>query len=351
MLGMGTDFEVGNKIYSVKDNIGKISITGQKTSVGTQTAKLKSLEDFSIFETDEGEELESYENWKKVKRSMRAKDVQTLSIIVFNPPTTAHWLYKEFYDGLPSGYCGVKNNTLYIHSTYLDNGKENMTEANWREYESLRIDYELYENTSAKKRELLPPKIIKNWKEYKYKILGGFKNKAEGVVFENWSIGEFNPDKLQTYFGQDYGFSNDPTTLVEVAIDKSKKKIYAKELLYKAGLQTSQILQINKKYCGQKMIVGDSAEPRLISELALGCNIFPAKKGQGSITAGVMILQDYEIIVTPESTNLIKEFNNHVYADKGSKTYQDDFNHLIDALRYIVYYMLHGSDTGNKLRW
>ncbi len=99
------------------------------------------------------------------------------------------------------------------------------------------------------------------------------------------------------------------------------------------------------------MIVGDSAEPRLISELALGCNIFPAKKGQGSITAGVMILQDYEIIVTAESTNLIKEFNNHVYADKGSKTYQDDFNHLIDALRYIVYYMLHGSDTGNKLRW
>lgn len=351
MLGMGTDFEVGNKIYSVKDNIGKISITGQKTSVGTQTAKLKSLEDFSIFETDEGEELESYENWKKVKRSMRAKDVQTLSIIVFNPPTTAHWLYKEFYEGLPSGYCGVKNNILYIHSTYLDNGKDNMTEANWREYENLRIDYELYESTSIKKRDTLPNKVLRNWKEYKYKILGGFKNKAEGVVFENWSIGDFNPDNLQTSFGQDYGFSNDPTTLIEVAIDKTKKKIYAKELLYKAGLQTSQIAQVNKLHCGRKLIVGDSAEPRLISELAMVSNIVPSRKGQGSITAGVMLLQDYEIVVEPNSNNLVKELNNYVYADKGSKTYQDDFNHLIDALRYVVYYLLHGNKDFETLSW
>ena len=344
-LGMGQDFEVGNKIYSVKDNIGKISITGQKTSVGTQTAKLKSLEDFSIFETDEGEELESYDNWKKVKRSMRAKDVQTLSIIVFNPPTTAHWLYTEFYEGIPEGFCGVKNNILYIHSTYLDNGKENMTESNWREYEELRIDYELYNSTPEKEKDFLPNKVIKNYKEYKYKILGGFKNKAEGVVIENWTTGEFNPDDLQTYFGQDYGFSNDPTTLVEVAIDRKKKKIYAKELLYKKGLKTAQIAEINKKHCGRKLIVGDSAEPRLISELQYSSNVIPAKKGPGSITAGVMILQDYEIIVTPESVNLIKEFNNHVYADKGSKTYQDDWNHLIDALRYIVYYILNNNSS------
>lgn len=350
MLGYEPYFENANKIYSVKNGIGKISITGQKTSVGTQTAKLKSLEDFSIFETDEGEELESYENWKKVKRSMRAKDVQTLSIIVFNPPTIDHWLYEEFYQDVEEGFCGVKNNILYIHSTYLDNGQENMTDANWREYEGLRINYELYLNTKKSKREKLPYKIIRDYKEYKYKILGGFKNKADGVVFENWSIGEFNPDNLQTYFGQDYGFSNDPTTLVEVAINKKKKKIYAKELLYKAGLTTSEIGEINKLNCGNKLIVADSAEPRLITELTSWCNVVSAVKGQGSLTAGVMLLQDYEIVVSPDSKNLVKELNNHVYADKGSKTYKDTWNHLLDAIRYIVYYMTRDTDF-TPLSW
>ena len=351
MLGVQDDFEYANKIYSVKDKVGKISITGQKTSVGTQTAKLKSLEDFSIFETDEGEELESFDNWKKVKRSMRAKDVQTLSIIVFNPPTIDHWLYEEFYSDIQDGFCGIKNNILYIHSTYLDNGKENMTDSNWREYESLRVNYELYLNTSSVKRESLPRKVVRDYKEYKYKILGGFKNKADGVVIENWSYGEFNPDHLQTSFGQDYGFSNDPTTLVEVAIDRKKKKIYAKELLYKPNLKTSQIAEINKKHCGNKLIVADSAEPRLISELSSECNVIPVKKGAGSITAGVMLLQDYEIVVEESSVNLIKEFNNHIYADKGSKTYKDSWNHLIDALRYNVYYNLHGNNGYEKLRW
>lgn len=339
MLGYDHRFELANKIYSVVDGVGKISITGQKTSVGTQTAKLKSLEDFSVFETDEGEELESYDNWKKVKRSMRAKDVQTLSIIVFNPPTVDHWLYSTFYEDVVEGFNGIKNKVLYIHSTYLDNGKENMTEANWNEYEDLRKDYELYLNT--KDKHLLPKKIENNYKEYKYQILGGFRLKAEGVVIDNWSIGEFNPNNLQVSYGQDYGFSNDPTTLVEVAIDKKLNKLYVKELLYKPNLITSQIADINILNCGRSLIVADSAEPRLIDELnRLGCNIVPVKKPQGSITAGVMLMQDFEIIVDPNSHNIVKEFNNHIYADKGSKTYKDTYNHLIDAIRYNVYFHL-----------
>jgi phage terminase large subunit len=345
LLGYESNFELANKIYSVKNGIGKISITGQKTSVGTQTAKLKSLEDFSIFETDEGEELESYTNWKKVKRSMRAKDVQTLSIIVFNPPTVDHWLYSQFYEDVPEGFNGIKNKILYIHSTYLDNGKENMTDSNWYEYESLRKDYELYLNT--KEKHLLPKKIESNYKEYKHEILGGFKLKAEGVVIENWSYGNFNPDNLQVSYGQDYGFSNDPTTLVAVAIDKKLKKIYVKELLYKPNLTTSQISDVNKTHCARNLIVADSAEPRLINEInKLGCNIIPVKKPPGSISAGVMLLQDYEIVVEHKSSNIVKEFNNHIYADKGSKLYKDTYNHLIDAIRYNVYYHLSG---GNRI--
>lgn len=349
MLGMESDFVLANKIYSLKNDnqgnerVGKISITGQKTSVGTQTAKLKSLEDFSIFETDEGEELESYESWNKTKRSMRAKDVQTLSIIVFNPPTTEHWLYEQFYTDVPEGFNGVKHNTLYIHSTYLDNGKENMTEANWNEYEALRKNYQIYLDTSVDKRDLLPNKVLKDYKEYKHKILGGFKTRAEGVVITNWKHGAFNPDNLQLIYGQDFGFSSDPTTLVAVAIDKSLKKIYVKELLYKPHLTTSQIAEINKANAGNGLIVADSAEPRLIVEVKkLRVNIRAVKKGQGSISAGIMILQDYEIIVEENSFNIVKEFNNHVYADKGAKLYKDTWNHLIDAIRYAVYHSLGG---------
>lgn len=357
MLGLESDFEVGNKIYSVKpdkdgnDRVGKISITGQKTSVGTQTAKLKSLEDFSIFETDEGEELESYESWNKTKRSMRAKDVQTLSIIVFNPPTTEHWLYNQFYSDVPEGFNGIKNNILYIHSTYLDNGKENMTDANWNEYEALRASYELYMDTPVDKRDLLPNKIIKEYKEYKHKILGGFKSRAEGVVISNWKHGYFNPDNLQVFYGQDFGFSSDPTTLVAVAINKDLKRIYVKELLYKSHLTTTQIAEANKNYADRGLIIADSAEPRLIEEVKKQrVNIKPVKKPPGSISAGVMILQDYEIIVEENSSNIVKEFNNHVYADKGAKLYKDTWNHLIDAIRYAVYYKLGGGSGQSDIR-
>ena len=270
---------------------------------------------------------------------MRARDVQTLSIIIFNPPTVDHWLHSQFYEEVPSGFNGIKDKILYIHSTYLDNGKENMTESNWEEYESLREDYELYLET--KEKHLLSRKIEENYKEYKYKILGGFRLKAEGVVISNWKHGEFNPNNLQVSFGQDYGFSNDETTLVGVAIEKKLKRIYVKEYLYKPNLTTTQIADINKQYCGRALIVADSAEPRLISEISrLGCNVVAVKKPPGSISAGVMLLQDYEIIVEHNSHNIVKEFNNHIYADKGSKTYKDTYNHLIDSIRYNVYYHL-----------
>jgi phage terminase large subunit len=148
---------------------------------------------------------------------------------------------------------------------------------------------------------------------------------------------------LQTSFGQDYGFSIDPTTLVEVAIDKSKKIIYVKEHLYKARLTSSQIAEINLKHAERNLIVADSAEPRLITELAQkGCNVQPTIKGQGSINAGITKMQDFKIVVDPKSINIVKELNNYVYADKGSKLYVDNYNHAIDAIRYNVMFHLSG---------
>jgi len=179
-------------------------------------------------------------------------------------------------------------------------------------------------------------------------VLGGWLDKADGVVFTNWRFGEFNPDELQTSFGQDYGYSIDPTTLTEVAIDKKQKKIYVKECYYKTKLITSEIAILNNQYASRKLIIGDNSEGRLIDELRrLGNNIVRCDKPP--IEFGVSLMQDYELIVEPNSVNIAKELNNYIYLDKGSKLYLDAYNHAIDGIRYNAVYHL-GSSFGIDIR-
>ena len=176
-------------------------------------------------------------------------------------------------------------------------------------------------------------------------MLGGWLQRAEGVVFENWNIGEFNPNELQTSCGMDFGFSVDPDSLTEVAIDKNKKKIYLKEHIYKNGLKSHDLAKLVLDKIGNKLIIADSAEPRLIADLKhLGVNIKAVKKG--TIESGITRMQDYELIVSPESTNIAKELNNYVYADKGSKLYVDAYNHAIDGIRYNIIYHLDNPNAG-----
>lgn len=299
----------------------EIIFKGIKTSSGDQTASLKSLQGVTTWILDEAEELTDETTFDKINFSIRQKGKQNRVFLILNPATKEHWIYKKFFEqaGVQEGFTGVKGNTTYIHTTYLDN-LENLDESFLHEIELIKEH---------------------NPKKYDHVIMGGWLDKAEGVVFTNWKYGVFNPDNLQTSFGQDYGFSIDPTTLVEVAIDKKKKIIYCKEHLYKAKLTTSEIAHINKTIAGQKLIIADSAEPRLIDELIkMGCRVIPTTKGAGSISAGVAIMQDYQLIV--EGENIGKELNNYVYTDKGSKLFCDAYNHIIDAIRYNVSYNLSG---------
>ena len=319
-LNLHDDFHITkNEIINLKTG-STILFRGIKTSSGTQTANLKSLAGVTTWVLDEAEELTDENVFDKIDFSIRAKGMQNRVIMILNPTTKEHFIYKRFFlsKGVKDGFNGVNSDTTFIHTTYLDNS-ENLSESFLIRANEMKTN---------------------NSKKYNHVMLGGWLDKAEGVVFSNWSYGEFNPDNLQTTFGQDYGFSIDPTTLVEVAIDKSKKLLYVKEYLYKPKLSTSQIAHINKENANRSLIIGDSAEPRLIEELQkLGCNIKSAIKGQGSISAGVSIMQDYKIIVEENSHNIAKELNNYVYADKGSKLFVDDFNHIIDAIRYVVFYM------------
>lgn len=348
LLGLLPAFEYANHDYTLKDGRkGKISITGQKTSVGTQTAKLKSLEDYSIFETDEGEELESYESWQKVKRSMRAKDVQCLSIIVFNPPTREHWIAKEFYEGIPDGFNGIRGTVLYIHTTYLDNGRENMAEHNWLEYEELRAHYEIYQKASKELRETLPQDTIKKAKRYKYEILGAFKLRAEGVIYEDWTTGVFQRNGGSLH-GLDFG-SNDPDACVEVSVDEKAKKIYLREVFFQNNLSTGQLEATLEKLVGKgPVIIADSAGKRSIRDLwDQGFEIEKCLKKD--VAYDIKTLQGYTLVVSPESVNLMKALNNYRWAVSKAGVPNHDWSDLCDAFRYAAIYIIRGGRGGGVI--
>jgi phage terminase large subunit len=320
--------------YITKDEIiniktgSKILFKGIKTSSGTQTANLKSLAGVTTWVLDEAEELNDEDTFDKIDFSIRTKDIQNRVILILNPATKEHFIYNRFFEskGVQAGSNITKNDITYIHTTYLDN-IENLSESFLNQIEQIK------EN---------------NYNKYNHVILGGWLDKAEGVVFTNWSFGAFNPDNLQTSFGQDYGYSIDPTTLTEVAIDKTKKKIYVKECFYKTKLTTSEIYSLNREFAERKLIIGDNAEGRLIDELrSMGNNITRCDKPP--IEFGVSLMQDYEIVVEPSSQNIAKELNNYVYLDKGSRLYIDNYNHAIDAIRYNVVFHL-GKTYGIEIR-
>lgn len=303
----------------------KIIFRGIKTSSGDQTANLKSLQGITTWVVDEAEELTDEQKFDTIDLSVREKGLQNRVILILNPTTKEHFIYKRFFEdrGVQEGSNITKDNTTYIHTTYIDN-IDNLSKS--------------YIDQIAQMRERRPDK-------YKQQMLGAWLNKAEGVIFSNWTIGDFKKYSVSVW-GQDYGFAADPSTLVEVNINTSTKTIYLKECFYLPRLTTSQIAELNQKHAKDGLIVADSAEPRLITELKRHCNVKPSIKGQGSVTYGISLLQDYDLVVSPDSTNLIKELNNYCWLERKSNTPIDKYNHLIDAVRYAVGYQLQNPNRG-----
>ena len=318
--------------YITKDEIiniktgSKILFKGIKTSSGTQTANLKSLAGVTTWVLDEAEELTDEDTFDKIDFSIRSKDKDNRVVLILNPATKEHFIYQKFFEskGVEAGSNIVKGDTTYIHTTYLDN-VSNLSESFLNQIKTIK--------------ERRPDK-------YKHTILGGWLDKAEGVIFTNWSIGKFE-NVNGSVFGQDYGFSNDPSTLIETSIDKSRRIIYVRLHLYQAGLTTSELARLNKQFAQNNLIVADNAEPRLINELkSQGLNIVPTIKGADSVKYGISLLQDYDMVIDENSVDLIKELNNYCWLEKKSETPIDKYNHALDALRYAVSYQLANPNKG-----
>jgi len=188
------------------------------------------------------------------------------------------------------------------------------------------------------KIEALKSKDLDLWKVYARGITG----RIEGLIFKKWYILNegFNDKKLIGY-GIDFGFTNDPTSLIEVRMQDGE--LYVKELIYETGLTNKDIsdrmlgLGVSKG----SLIVADSAEPKSIEELRrYGWTIDGVKKGKDSVMFGINLLKGYAINVHSSSRNLIKELEQYKWkVNKNGDSLNvpiDEYNHAIDALRYLI---------------
>jgi len=189
-----------------------------------------------------------------------------------------------------------------------------------------------------------------NW----WKVYGlGEVGSLQGVVFDDWQQVDgidFAGDKLVA-IGLDWGYTNDPTAVV--AVYKRGSAILMHELIYQNGLTNQDIAdQLRKLGIGRSWpIIADSAEPKSIEEVhRLGFNIHPATKGADSIRNSIDILKRQPLLVTRESTNLIKELRNYTWdTDRTGASLGvpiDRYNHAIDAIRYVALMKLGVHNSG-----
>lgn len=182
---------------------------------------------------------------------------------------------------------------------------------------------------------------LKHKNESLWKIYGlGLQAQIEGLIFNNVQLIDEMPMSKKKFYGMDFGFTNDPTAIVEVII--TNDAIYINELCYKTEMVTRDIITELKANVEEgKRVISESADPRLIKEISnAGITITPVEKYPGSIEAGINKMLEYKICITRKSYNAIREFKNYTYEqNKEGKWLNkpiDAFNHIIDAVRYVI---------------
>lgn len=276
---------------------------------------------FAWFE--EAYQIENEDKFSTVVESIRGSiDVPEFYkqiTVTFNPWNERHWLKRVFFDDDTK-----RADTLALTTTYKCN--EWLDDVDIKRYE------DLYQTNPRRARI----------------VCDGEWGIAEGLIYENVTIKEFDKDELlqdsdyELCVGLDFGFTHDPTALVAFLINNKNKTIHVFDEHYQRGLITKQVADMIKdKGYQNSTIIADSAEQRLITELRTEHGIRriqDSRKGKDSIMAGVSKLQGYAIFVHPNCTAIMDEFYSYCYQrDKDGNWLnkpEDKNNHLMDALRY-----------------
>ena len=269
---------------------------------------------------EEAYEITSEEAFDRLDESIRGQlpdGMYHQVVLTFNPWSDRHWLKKRFFDE-PSG------NVLAMTTNYMCN--EFLSESDLILFEEMK----------------------KNPRRYRTAGLGEW-GIVEGLVFENWEEQAFDVNEVskrpnvKSAFGMDFGYVNDPSTLFCSLVDTVAREIYVFDEMYEKGMSNEDILsKVTEMGYAKERIKADSAEPKSIAYLRKAGlrNIRAAKKGPDSIRAGISLIQDYKIIVHPRCVNFLTEISNYTWdKDKFDNMVNkpiDDFNHLMDAMRYAM---------------
>lgn len=240
--------------------------------------------------------------------------------LTFNPWNEHHWIKHRFFDAAPDPDI-LAMTTNYTCNEWLD-----------------AADKKVFET-------------MKRNNPRRYRVAGlGDWGIVEGLVYENWEERLFSIDEvrktpgIKSAFGLDFGYTNDPTALFCGLIDTSSKTLWVFDEIYKPGMSNEDIAAaVTEAGYAKERIRADSAEPKSIDRLyALGlAHIHRARKGKDSINNGIDFIQDYKIFIHPRCTNFLTEIGNYTW-DTDTKTGKklnrpiDDFNHLMDAMRYAL---------------
>lgn len=239
--------------------------------------------------------------------------------LTFNPWNEHHWIKKRFFDAEPDDDILAKT-TNYLCNEFLD-----------------AADLKVFET-------------MKKNNPRRYKVAGlGDWGIVDGLVYENWEEKNFDLNEIkqikgiQSAFGMDFGYTNDPSTLFCGMVDLNEKNIYVFDEMYGYGMSNSKIHKavFDMGYVKER-ITADSANPKDIDHLReLGLrNIRGSRKGKDSVNNGIQYIQDFHIIIHPKCVNFLTEISNYTWdSDKFGKKINkpiDDFNHLMDAMRYAL---------------
>lgn len=234
--------------------------------------------------------------------------------LTLNPWNERHWIKGRFFDREDKDTLAITTN--YLCNEWLDESDRNV-------FERMKVH---------------------NPRRFQVAGLGNW-GIAEGLVYENFIEKSFTLNDVRdfvTVAGLDFGYTNDPTAFFIGFLDEKGKVLYVWDEIYKKGLSNRKIYEeINSLGYAKESITGDSAEPKSIDELYdYGLRIKGAKKGRDSIMNGIQWIQDLKIIIHPRCTNFITEISNYTWdKDRFGKTLNvpvDDFNHLMDAMRYAL---------------
>jgi len=269
---------------------------------------------------EEAYEITSEDAFDRLDESIRGQLPEGMYhqvVLTFNPWSDRHWLKKRFFDE-PS------KNVLAMTTNYMCN--EFLSEADLVLFEEMK----------------------KNPRRYRTAGLGEW-GIVEGLVYENWEERVFDVHEIsirpsvRSAFGMDFGYVNDPSTLFCGLVDTVAREIYVFDEMYEKGMSNEDIKErVSEMGYSKERIKADSAEPKSIAYLRKAglTRIRAAKKGPDSIRAGISIIQDYKIIIHPRCVNFITEISNYTWdKDKFDNAINkpiDDFNHLMDAMRYAM---------------